>query len=288
MTDELTGGSLYSGIGGIDLGFERAGIKTIWQCENNSFCRKVLEKHWPDVPKYRDVNTLRKKAPPAVDVLYGGFPCQPVSNAGRRKGKADPRWLWPAFADLIDALRPRYVVAENVRGLCSKGIDEVLSDLSCLRYDAEWQIISAAAIGAPHLRERIFIVAYPEGVGQRPGLRQDESPALGRRRSRNGRRSSREGQATGDVRNANGARSQGRGRLIESAGEGSAAETDLQPRIFTRRPGARWEPEPGLGRMAPRLPGGVDRLTALGNAVVPQVAGYVGSLIVDDYHRRQG
>lgn len=284
MTDELTGGSLYSGIGGIDLGFERAGIKTIWQCEASPFCRRVLKKHWPDVKRYKDVQTLTE--PPGVNVLYGGFPCQPVSQAGGRLGKADARWLWPDFCRLIDEIRPWYAVVENVVGLRTKGIDEVLSDLTCLRYDAEWQVISAASLGAAHIRDRIFIVAYPKGDSQRPGLREDEQGGVGRRRSRDGRRTSRIQPATRSDWHPNSTRPQGHEQLIESPGEGAAAETSLQPRIFTRGPAPRWEAEPGLGRMADGVPSRVDRLTALGNAVVPQVAGYIGSLIVEDYHRR--
>jgi DNA (cytosine-5)-methyltransferase 1 len=277
MFETLTSGSLYSGIGGIDLGFEWAGIETTWQCETDWYCRRVLEKHWPGLQRYRDIHKLKR--PPWVHILVGGFPCQPASHAGKRLGKADPRWLWPEFARLIDAVRPWYAVVENVPGLRTKGIDEVLSDLTCLGYDAEWQVISAASCGAPHVRERIFIVAYPQGDILRPGLRTDESAAIGRRRSRDGR-------GPRDVGNANGSRPQGRGRLIESPGEGSATEAGLQPRIFTRGPAPRWEPEPRLGRMAYGVSARVDRLRGLGNAVVPQVAGYIGSLIVDDYHRR--
>lgn len=285
MTDQLTGGSLYSGIGGIDLGFEWAGIKTIWQCEASPFCRRVLKKHWPEVKRYKDIKKLQD--PPWAHVLYGGFPCQPVSQAGSRLGKKDPRWLWPDFARLIDEIRPWYVVAENVVGLRTKGIDEILSDLTCLRYDAEWQVISAAATGAAHIRDRIFIVAYSQGECERPGLREDESTGLRGRRSRDGRGQGRIQQTTRHNRHANGTRSQGRGRLIKSPGEGAITEAGIQPRIFTRGATPRWPAEPGLGRMADGVPARVDRLTALGNAVVPQVAGYIGSLIVEDYYRRQ-
>ncbi len=159
----LTFGSLFSGIGGLDLGLERAGLRCQWQVENDPYCIRVLTKHWPSLPRYGDVRELSGSALEAVDVICGGFPCQPVSTAGRRQAQADPRWLWPHFARLVDELSPRYVIVENVPGLwTTTGGAEVVSDLATLGYDIRWDRLFAATVGTPHLRERVFIVAHPK------------------------------------------------------------------------------------------------------------------------------
>ena len=159
---ELTFISLFSGIGGIDLGFERAGMKCALQVEIDDKCSDILKRHWPDVPNLGDVNNVGRDAGP-VDLICGGFPCQPVSAAGKRKGKADARWLWPEFNRIVRKVRPRYVLVENVPGLLSTDsgrlMGEVLGDLALCGYDAEWDCVSAASVGAWHRRDRIFIVA---------------------------------------------------------------------------------------------------------------------------------
>ena len=154
-------GSLFSGTGGFDLGFDRAGLECAWQVENDPYCLRVLEKHWPDVKRYGDIREVDWDEVEKVEVICGGFPCQPVSQAGKRKAQADERWLWPEFARAIGALRPRFVVVENVPGLLFRGMGDVLADLAAFGYDAEWQVLSAQAFGAPHLRQRVWIVAYP-------------------------------------------------------------------------------------------------------------------------------
>jgi site-specific DNA-cytosine methylase len=135
-----------------------------------SFCRHVLEHHWPDVPRYADIRELDWNGVERVDLLAGGFPCQPFSVAGQRRGKDDERWLWPEFAAAVRALRPRHVLVENVPGLLAGhgGMGDVLGDLAQLGYDAEWDSVPAAAVGAPHLRYRVWIVAHADVVG---GLR---------------------------------------------------------------------------------------------------------------------
>lgn len=164
----LSVGSLFSGIGGIDLGLERTGgFRTAWFCEQDEFCRAVLAKHWPDVPCFPDVRALRGADIPTIDVLAGGFPCQDVSAAGRRSGLLGERsGLWAHFARLVRELRPRYVFVENVPGLLVRGLGDVLADLADVGYDAEWEGIPAAAVGAPHLRARIWVLAYPRRVGE--------------------------------------------------------------------------------------------------------------------------
>jgi len=154
-------GSFFSGIEGIGLGLERAGMTCRWQVEIDPYCLAVLRKHWPDVPKYGDIRALTGDELEPVDLICGGFPCQPVSLAGRRRGAADERWLWPEFARLLRVLRPRFALLENVPGLLAGGgMAEVLGDLAALGFDAEWDCIPAAAVGAPHLRYRVFICAY--------------------------------------------------------------------------------------------------------------------------------
>jgi DNA (cytosine-5)-methyltransferase 1 len=163
-------GSLFAGIGGFDLGLERAGMKCAWQVEINPFCTKILAKHWPEVKRYEDIRTVGKHNLESVDLICGGFPCQPHSTAGKRAGSKDERDLWPEYARIIRELRPAWVLAENVSGLLSsetgRFFSGVLRDLAECGYDAEWQVFPAAAFGAPHRRERVFIVAYPFSQGQ--------------------------------------------------------------------------------------------------------------------------
>jgi DNA (cytosine-5)-methyltransferase 1 len=162
----LTVGSLFSGVGGLDLGFERAGFRVAWQCEINPFARRVLAKHWPDVSCYEDIRTIGAANVAPVDVLIGGFPCQDISIAGKGAGiSGDRSGLWKEYARLISKLRPRYAVMENVGALLHRGLDVVLGDLASCGYDAEWQMLPASAFGAPHRRDRIFIVAYPASEG---------------------------------------------------------------------------------------------------------------------------
>lgn len=165
--------SLFSGIGAIDLGLERAGMTVVGQVELDEFCRSVLDRHWPGVPKHADVRTCiewwRSEPRPPVHLVAGGFQCQPFSSAGRRRGVADERWGWPWMADVIRAVRPRYVLVENVADLVrdAEAWGWLLGDLSVLGFDAEWSVVSACSLGAPHTRERVFLVAYPNsGDGQ--------------------------------------------------------------------------------------------------------------------------
>jgi DNA (cytosine-5)-methyltransferase 1 len=170
--------SLFSGIGGLDLAAEMAGFKTVGQVEIDDYCNRVLEHHWPDVPRWRDVKDVTAESferrtgikPGALAVLSGGFPCQPVSCAGKRKGDTDERWLWDEMLRVICEIRPRWVVAENVRGLLSaqaisdgrKLFGRILRDLAQSGYRVGWLCYGAGDVGAPHRRERVFIVAHSE------------------------------------------------------------------------------------------------------------------------------
>lgn len=235
--------SLFSGIGGLDLGLQRAGMTIAGQVEIDPWCQKVLAKHWPEVPRHDDVRTAAgwwgdRRTP---DLVCGGFPCQPVSYAGRRRAQDDPRWLWPAMAAVVRRLRPRFVLVENVTGLSTAGLGDVLGDLAALGFDAEWGVLSACAMGAPHSRERLFIVADANMSGTA------RQPALGRPRTET------------------------QTRVWPGAAE----------RRGPGRPGDDWwATEPRVGRVADGIPRRVDRLRGLGNAVVPYVAERIGHLIM--------
>lgn len=165
----MTIGSLFSGIGGLELGLERAGLgPVLWQAEWDPYCRAVLRRHWPSASRFADVREVTSGAA-RVDVVCGGFPCQPVSVAGQRLAQADERWLWPEFARIIRDVEPRAVVVENVPGLRTAGLRDVLADLADLGFDAEWTCVAAGEdpqrthgwphAGAPHERRRLFLVA---------------------------------------------------------------------------------------------------------------------------------
>jgi DNA (cytosine-5)-methyltransferase 1 len=225
--------SLFSGIGGLELGLERAGMNVVGQVEINPYCRDVLAKHWPDVPRHDDVRTAiqwwESETRPHVDLICLGFPCQDISNSGKRAGITGPKsGLWGAGLAIIRHLRPRYVLVENVAALTVRGLDTVLADLASIGFDAEWSTVSACSMGAPHTRERLFILAYPKSI------RRQRWRGIG------------QGQA-----------------LLEP--EGRSEEH--------RRP---WSAEPRPVGVAYGLPRRVDRITALGNAVVPQVSEYIG------------
>jgi len=164
-------GSLFAGIGGIDLGFERAGFETVFQVELDPFCRRVLAKNFPKADRsVTDVKCGNSKSLPRVDVLAGGFPCQDISVAGRGAGITGTRsGLWKEFHRIIGDLRPKYVLVENVPALLGRGLNVVLGDLTEIGYDAEWDCISAEDAGAPQVRQRTWILAYPASERQQKG-----------------------------------------------------------------------------------------------------------------------
>lgn len=161
MGTAITFGSLFAGIGGMDLGLERAGMECRWQVEIDPFCQKVLGKHWPGVKRYGDITKISGNELERVDLICGGFPCQDISNAGSRLGLVGCRsGLWTEMLRVIAVLRPRFVIVENVSALVNRGMGDVLGGLAQVGFDAEWDVMRSCEFRAPHMRPRLFIVAY--------------------------------------------------------------------------------------------------------------------------------
>lgn len=246
----LTHLSLFSGIGGLDLAAEWAGFETVGQCEWADYPTKVLEKHWPTVPRWRDIRTLTgedfyaRTGLRTVDVISGGFPCQPFSTAGKRKGKDDDRFLWPEMLRVIKELRPTWIVGENVAGIVTMELDRVLSDLEAIGYTVQAFIIPACAVDAPHRRDRVFILAYANGGAVRNDSEDRKTPI----------------------------------REIDQTLNAGLACREEKNGLDPQKPGVpasdicRWATEPDVGRVAHGVPYRVDRIRCLGNAVVPQQA----------------
>ena len=212
----LTHLSLFSGIGGLDIAAEMAGIRTVGQCEWADYPTRVLEKHWPDVPRWRDIRTLtgddfyERTGLRTVDVVSGGLPCQPFSVAGERRGKEDDRYLWPEMCRVIHELKPAWVIGENVPGIIDMALDQVLSDLEDEGYEVQPFVIPACGVDAPHKRERVCIVAYAIDGG-------------------------------GSVR---------RNRELPNAEENAGQGSDHRGRAQEPVSGQRWQDQPGAAGMA--------------------------------------
>jgi site-specific DNA-cytosine methylase len=209
----MTIGSLFSGIGGLELGLESCGLgPVIWQCDSDPHARAVLAAHWPSVHRYGDVKEIDASAPPP-EIICGGFPCQDISLAGKGAGIDGARsGLWSEFARIIRALRPVVVFVENVAALVNRGLDRVLGDLAALGFDAEWDVFRASDVGAPHRRERLFLLAYSDGervrqfaergsrggAGERATERQHAEPVHDRETLADADRAGREGMRKGE------------------------------------------------------------------------------------------
>ena len=262
----ITVGSLFSGIGGIELGLERTGnFRTEWFVENNRYAQAVLRKHWPGLPVYEDITAIDWSKVPPVDMLSGGFPCQDISYAGKGAGikEGTRSGLWKEFHKAIRHLRPKFVFVENVSALLSRGLDIVLGDLATLGYDAEWHCITVASVGAPHRRDRIFIIGWNTNNIRRKGDDWSER----------------------EVQNENPNPDRVSKNVADTDWQGQQRERQEQVRQelfrFRRTTGEeQWAVEPNMGRVAHGISSRVDRIKCLGNAVVPQVAQFVGEKIM--------
>lgn len=256
----MTVGSLFSGIGGFDLGLERAGFEVVWQVENNEACRKRLKKKFPSIPCHYDIKTIDWRFIPKVDLVCGGFPCQPFSLAGKRAGQADDRYLWPEVVRCLDGLRPAWFLGENVPGLINLGLDQVCADLESLGYHVWPVCIPACAVDAPHIRQRVWVVAH----------------ANTERQSQSQRRQHEEWGRSRDGCNAMADTHPARQSIIQG---GTTQPKRSRRRTFNGT--SRWLPEPGICRVAHGIPDRVDRLRGLGNAIVPHIAEALGRMILE-------
>ena len=264
-------GSLFAGIGGFDLGFERAGFAVSWQVEKDAYCQQVLAKHWPHVPRFSDVRDCGRHNLEPVDVITGGFPCQDLSAAGKMAGlDGEQSGLWREMLRIVGEVRPRYVVMENVTMLLIRGIDRILGSLAELGYGAEWHLVQACDVGAPHRRGRIWIVADADSQGQLQE-KGTERKVWGRIDH------SREKGERENVADAMLTRLQGFaghecfGKESRPIDEG-AIRPVAEGSICDRTTSGWWDIEPDVGRVAHGVPKRMDRLKGLGNALVPQIA----------------
>lgn len=228
-------GSLFTGIGGLDLGLERAGMECAWQVEIDEWCQKVLTKHWPDVPKYGDIRDVGKENLETVDLICGGFPCQPFSVAGKQRGTADDRHLWPEMLRVISELKPAWVLGENVPGIIPIFLDQAIADLEAEGYTCEAFVLPAVGFDAPHKRQRLFVISYSNDI----------------------RRILIKAKIQSAKRGVNAQRYASPVFMGNSKRQGLQRENNFQePAIFTKP--SRWLPEPGVGRVASRISSALD------------------------------
>jgi DNA (cytosine-5)-methyltransferase 1 len=279
---------ICSGIGGFALGFQWAELSSpVLFCDIEPWSRKVLAKHWPDVPIAEDVKELANDPDglvPDCDILTAGYPCQPFSLAGERRGTEDDRHIWPYILSIVKAKRPSWCVFENVYGHVTMGLDEVLFDLEGQGYAARPFIVPACAADAPHRRDRVWIVARNVGdtySQQRGATQKDRGVDLDRAvlDQRQGREEADAPERSGgNVANSNSAGLQGR-ENARSTSQSRAQRDEQSARRSERADGQNWLPEPAVGRVANGIPRRVDRLRGLGNAIVPQIAMRIGQTI---------
>jgi DNA (cytosine-5)-methyltransferase 1 len=290
---------LFSGIGGFSLGLEATGeFETVAFCDYDPFCQKVLRKHWENVPIYGDIKELTYEKLKAnginnIDIITGGYPCQPFSVAGNKKGEQDPRHLWPEYFRLVQECRPTWVIGENVGGHIKLGLDTVLSDLESEGYSARTFSISASSIGANHKRERVWIVA---NSNDRLSKQSNEEVRTGGNTFDNG---------NSDMANSNIERLEGSNRSLSSEHErdkrrdshehsnekimanSNSQRQQEQWKPFTTQEEQQtsqceswWDVEPNVGRVAHGIPHRVDRLKSLGNSLIPHIPYYIGQSII--------
>jgi DNA (cytosine-5)-methyltransferase 1 len=283
---------LCSGIGGFALGFEWAGLsRPVLFCDIEPWSRKVLRKHWPDVPIAEDVkelandpNGLIPDTDPRRTILTAGYPCQPFSLAGERRGTEDDRHIWPYILSIVQRKRPSWCVFENVYGHVSMGLDEVLSNLEGQGYATRPFIVPACATDAPHRRDRVWIIGRNVADPGRKHGSERNTTTMDKNKVKRSSRSvhvkpSSARQSKANVAHTNSQRLQGQRRELGLVSKREAKHT-------TRRGGKEvrarkvWLPEPPVGRVADGIPRRVDRLRGLGNAIVPQIAQRIGETIL--------
>jgi DNA (cytosine-5)-methyltransferase 1 len=299
--------SLFSGIGGFDLAAQWAGWNNVFQVEKDEWCQKVLQKNFPKAKRYGDIKEFNaKEYNGAIDIISGGFPCQPFSVAGQRKGKEDDRYLWAEMLRIIGEVQPKFVVGENVTGIIGMALDTVLSDLEAQDYTTETYIIPACSKNAWHRRDRVWIVAYSNSI--RWNNEQKENGQTLHNRNRNGatkeqgrgKQQRRTGEPGSILSNSesklsnereNGNDTQQRKIQLQTGGSDSIStdtngigwknclhgqeqrgKTSEFGNTYSEQYRNYWEVEPELGRVVDGLSGRVDRLKGLGNAIVPQIA----------------
>ena len=269
--------SLFSGIGGLDLAAEWAGFATVGQCEFADYPTKVLEKHWPDVPRWRDIRTLTKESfyertgQRTVDVISGGFPCQPFSVAGKQKGKNDDRYLWPEMLRVIRELRPHCVVGENVPGIIKIAAGQVVKDLERAGYHVVVFHYEAASVGAWHRRARVFFVGLADVADTACKRIQGHAAICTAKPAERSR------QMQSDAESGN-------EDVYDAMCSGRAGDARWK-QLQELADGRCWAAEPDVGRVAHGIPARVDRLKCLGNAVVPQQAYPIFKALAEELQR---
>ena len=305
---------LFSGIGGFSLALEKVGFKTVGFCEVDPYCRLLLQKHWKGVTIHNDIKKLEAKdIKEPIDILTGGFPCQPYSVAGKQKGTDDNRYLWPDMFRVIKEVKPTFIIAENVRGIVNiqdgMVFETVCSDLESEGFEIQPFIIPAAGVGAPHKRERVWIVGYSKHNGSlttkiRRGNKEVDARTQERQNQaiepertggscndetmENSRRTLRQGSEF-EKENANESKQEDADKSKRSSGSPKhhvadskrihvQGQQDRSRQEQSRREGW-WEFDPNVGRVANGIPGRVHRLKGLGNSIVPQIAEEIGKAI---------
>ena len=281
---------LFSGIGGFSLGLEATGgFETSAFCDIDPYCRKVLQQHWPNVPIFEDIKKLKGTDIGTVDIITGGYPCQPFSVAGKQKGVEDKRHLWPEYFRLIKECRPTWVIGENVSGHIKLGLDSVIEDLESEGYSTRTFSISASSIGANHKRERIWIVAHrKENVADAYGVN-DAIRGVDRTIQETGGSGSIDERGSGT--NANGFSQSSKNETLDSTITNSNSKrqqeqwrtSTTQTKNKSIECSSWWKTEPNVGRVVNGVPNRVDRLKALGNSLIPQIPFYIGQTILRTY-----
>ena len=265
---------LFAGIGGFSLGLHRTGgFETVAFVERDDYAQKVLAKNFLDVPIFDDVRTFDADGLGRIDVITGGFPCQPWSVAGKREGHLDTqdRDLWPKMASIIEELQPKWVIGENVQGFVNEpmGLARTLADLESIGYQSTYWILPAAGVGAPHRRNRVFILAHTRH-GRRGDIRVTEKGQYPQRE-----RSTNTDSVSGSSKQP---------LLVAHTDSPLSERNERAKRSEQERANnsqlSRWATEPDICRVAHGIPRRVDRLRCLGNAIVPQIATQIGNAIL--------